>query len=139
MTSVPKKYRSQPDVFLIPSHEYDPSIHEIEYRYVQPTVDAQGQPMDPNAFVAGNVTDDSRFVPVPLPVPHPGPYPYPYGRPRRPRRPHPPYYGGYPYGGGYPYYGGHPGGYPYGGGYGGHPYGGYGGYPYGIGSPSRPR
>lgn len=120
-----KKRNFQPDVELIPYYEYDPSIHNIEYRYIQ----------DPSAWYTynNNATDgefdstetddynfdseDYRFY---------GPYPYGYVRPRRRRRrrrfyppffaplplplpvPYPsPYYGGYPYaGGGYPYYGG---------------------------------
>ncbi|HEU4965529.1 MAG TPA: hypothetical protein VFV52_17030 [Bacilli bacterium] len=124
-----KNRNFQPDVELIPYYEYDPSIHNIEYRYIQDpsfwsnnyfnNFQFDGEASDENN--AAFDSEDFRYAP----------YGYVPGRRRRRRRR--PYYGApffFPvpgpfYGGGYPY-----GGYPYGGYYG----GGYGGY---DGSPSR--
>ena len=112
---MPKQYRQQTDVHLIPYHEYDPSIHEIEYRYLQ-------QPTEESFFNTPNTYNPSAADAADF-------YRRPVYRPR-PFYPgaffHPPVYGGYGF---------HPYGFPYGG------YGGYGwhGYPYGgyhHGSPS---
>ncbi|KEO80937.1 hypothetical protein [Tumebacillus flagellatus] len=113
---MPKKYSQQPDVQLIPYYEYDPSIHNIEYRYFE-TPEYQNAV---NQFYTNLYTQqlqqqqslgDFR-----------GQYdfrrpPYGYGY-------HP--YGYHPWGyGGYHPLGYHPWGYGY------HPYGGY-GYQYGY-------
>jgi hypothetical protein len=117
VTAMPNNYRPEANVQLIPYYEYDPSIHDIEYRYLPNTNTATSG----ETYTTFNPTfgaTDYRFFPAPFPRPF---YPYP----------RPPFYGGYhPYGGyhGYPYGGG------YGGGYHGYPHGGYGGYHHGSSS-----
>lgn len=88
---MPKNDRPEVDVQLIPYYQYDPSIHEIDYRYLPSPTNTSGE-----TYTTFNPTfgaTDYRFFPYPRPF-----FPYP----------RPPFYGGYPYWGGYH-------GYPYGG------------------------
>jgi hypothetical protein len=114
---VPKNYDQQPDVQLIPYYEFNPEIHNIEYRYFE-TPEYQNAVNQYYANIysnQGQVSGDFRSGEDFRRPPY-------YGRPRPYY--HPPFFPFFPpfYGGGYGY---HPYGYhPYG--YGG--YGGYGGY-----------
>lgn len=122
-----RNYNQQPDVQLIPFHEFDPEIHNIEYRYFESPEyqNTLNQYYAQHYNQTGQVGDfrsaeDSRR-------------PYPYYGGGRPRPFYPPFAPFFP-----PFYGGGGYGYPYGGGYGYHPYGGgYGGYGYHKESHSR--
>jgi hypothetical protein len=101
---VPKNYDQQPDVQLIPYYEFDPKIHNIEYRFFEtPEYQNALSHYYANLYAQQNQGFPGDFR---------GPVEVDYRRP--------PYgYGYHPYG-----YGGfHPWGY---GGF--HPYGGYHGY-----------
>ncbi|MGB8954974.1 MAG: hypothetical protein WCC10_06340 [Tumebacillaceae bacterium] len=66
-----KKYRQDADVQLIPYYEYDPSIHNVEYRYI-PQQSGEGF-QDFNNYAFNNANDWSR-QPFVVPRPIYGPY-----------------------------------------------------------------
>ena len=108
---MPKNYNQQPDIQLIPYHEYNPEIHNIEYRYFEtPEYQNTLNQYYANFYNQAGQVGDFRSVEGAH-----RPYPY-YGGVRPRPYYHPPVLPFYP-----PYFGG---------GYGYHPYGGY-GYPYG--------
>ena len=74
-----KKYRQDADVQLIPYYEYDPSIHNVEYRYI-PQQSAEGF-QDFNYNSPYNQSNDWWRQPYLYPRPWFGPYGYhgPYG------------------------------------------------------------
>ena len=99
-----KKYRQEADVQLIPYYEYDPSIHNVEYRYIPTEADQEFQ--DFSGTFNYDYDSNNDWWRRPRPRPFFGPFAGPFGFPVP--------FGGYPYGG-----------YPYGGGWHGYPHGGW--------------